>query len=120
MTKEISAKIIEYSGEKEDEYDMWFAKSMAIARSKEWYEATQEGFAADTDEKKKIDAMGVTYFTLACTKNAFRVIKNRKTTLDMIEALHDRYEETEEDQKVYRHRPSIEPSTGAAATVKLS
>ena len=94
MTKEISTKIIEYSGEKEDEYDMWFAKSMAIARSKGWYEATEAGFTADNDEKKKIDAMGVTYFTLACTKNAFRVIKNRKTTMEMIEALHDRHKET--------------------------
>ena len=58
MTKEISAKIIECSGEKEEEYDEWCMKSMAIARSKGWFEATETGFVADDDAKKKIDAMG--------------------------------------------------------------
>ena len=100
MAKEISTKIILYSGEKEEECDEWIMKSLAIARSKGWYEATETGFVADDDAKKKIDAMGVTYFTLACTSNAFRVIKNQKTAIDMIAALEERYEETEEDDHI--------------------
>ena len=38
-------------------------------------------FEAEDDAKKKINAMGVTYLTLACTKNTFRVIKNKKQQL---------------------------------------
>ena len=54
MAKEISTKIIEYSGEKEKKYDEWYMNSMAIARSKGWVKTTVTGFVADDDEKKRL------------------------------------------------------------------
>ena len=97
MTKETSKKMLACSGEKEEEYDEWFMKSMAIARSKGWFEATETGFIADDNAKKKIDAMGVTCFALACTDNAFRVTKNQQTTLEMTKSSEETHEETDED-----------------------
>ena len=93
MTEEIRTKIIEYYEEKEEEYDEWYIKSIAIASSKDWFKATKIEFVADNDKKNKIETMGVTYFTLACTKNTFRVIKNQKTAIGIIVALEDRYKE---------------------------
>ena len=100
MNKEVNTKTILYSGEKEEKCDEQFMKNMAIARSKGQHEATEESFEAKDDAKKKIDAMGVSCFTLACAKNAFRVIKNKKTTVKIIEALESICKEIKEEDRM--------------------
>ena len=98
MSSEDSMKrlnILYFSGENEEEHNEWHLKSMAIAKSYGWYEATVDGHDTTDSSKKKIDDKGVTHFAIACTKKAFQVMKNEDSTAKIIAALDERHKETE-------------------------
>ena len=71
-------------------------KNMSTIRSKGCYKATILDFSACNNIKKKMDAIRITFFTLVYAKNAFRVIKNHDTTLKIVKASYNRYEEIKE------------------------
>ena len=87
--------ILPFSRKKSEDFSEWMAKSMSLAKARGWIDAIDSSFNADTDEKKTMDSSGTQYFTLACSSKAFKIIKNKKTTKEMVAALKDRYEENE-------------------------
>jgi hypothetical protein len=84
--------VITFKGDKR-KFDEWMIKTKSIAKAKGWDEAMNESFDPSADESTSAkDAKGVQYLTLACEDRAFKIIKNKTTTKEMIAALKSRYE----------------------------
>ena len=91
-------KVVTFTGEDDNEWRSWSAKTRAIASLKEWEEALQKDLSTSKDEVKiKQDKNTRMYLTLACTQNAFEYIAGHTSAHAMWSSLKERFEPEEID-----------------------